>query len=281
MNPSLTVETPAGAVHSTAHPREHDSVVFVVFDLGGAMRGSVYVTGTHHVRHWNQFTAVRACLGPVNTFQETEPAPADTLPRLVRSRTGYHGSLTLYRDDAGLPQVLVYPMESTAGHEPSPRTAATLTAVLRACAEHVEQRTDFPQILTASRERDTPALLRFLTSSADYHSSAAARLESQARASRPALRAAVTAWWTVARWFTAQPHPVLLLMLANRDGSLARAVDLQEWWGSYCLTEAAGEHDRARNAEAEAASLRTQQRTRRPVRRPQTGTPTTARMETI
>lgn len=49
MSSNLTVETPAGTVHATAHPREHDSAVF---DLGGAMRGSVYVTGTHHVRHW-------------------------------------------------------------------------------------------------------------------------------------------------------------------------------------------------------------------------------------
>ncbi len=32
------------------------------------MRGSVHVTGTHHRHHWDQFTAVRACLGPVNAF---------------------------------------------------------------------------------------------------------------------------------------------------------------------------------------------------------------------
>ncbi|WP_415940219.1 hypothetical protein [Streptomyces sp. 039-1] len=177
MSPSLSVETPAGTVHATARPRDHDSVVF---DLSGAMRGCIHVTGTHHVRHWDQFTAVRACLGPVNAFQEAKPAPDETLPRL---------------------------------------------------------------------------------------------------ASRPALRAAVTAWWTVARWFTAHPHPALLLMLANRDGSLARDIDVQAWLGPYCLTEAAGEHDRARNAEAEAASLRTQQPTRRTASRPQTSTPTTARME--
>ncbi|MET7746487.1 hypothetical protein [Streptomyces sp. NPDC005385] len=277
MSPSLSVETPAGTVHATARPREHNSVVF---DLGGVMRGCIHVTGTHHVRHWDQFTAVRACLGPVNAFQEAKPAPDETLPRLARSRTGYQGSLTLYRDaPADRPQVSVYPMESVAGYKPSPRTAETLTAVLRACAEHVEQRADFPQLCTAARERDTPALLRFLTWSADYHRSSAARLESQARAARPALRAAVTAWWTVARWFTAQPHPVLLLILANRDGSLARDVDVQAWLGPYCLTEAAGEYDRARTAEAEADSLHAQQRTRRTVRRPQTGTPTTARME--
>ncbi|MGW7131337.1 hypothetical protein ACWGIA_23795 [Streptomyces bobili] len=277
MSSTLSVETPAGTVHATARPRGHDSVVF---DLSGAMRGSVHVTGTHHVRHWDQFTAVRACLGPVNAFQDT--APAEALPRLARSRTGYRGSLTLYRDaPADRPRVSVYPMESAAGHEPSPTTAQTLTCVLRACAEHVTHRSDFPQILAASRERDTPALLRFLTWSADHHRSAAARLEGKARASQPALRAAVTAWWTVARWFTAQPHPVLLLMLTNLDGSLARNVDVQAWLGPYCLTEAAGEHDRARNAEAEASSLRTQQRTRRTARRPQTGTPTAPRIETV
>ncbi|MEU5243796.1 hypothetical protein AB0G81_06710 [Streptomyces asoensis] len=273
MSPTLTVETPAGAVHATARARTGDCVVF---DLSGAMRGSVHVTGTHHVRHWDRFTAVRACLGPVNAFKETEPAPAGALPRLARSRTGYRGSLTVCRDaPTGIPEVSAYPMESDAGHEPSPRTAATFTAVLRACAEHVERREDFPQILAASLARDAPALLRFLTSSAGSHRRAAARLEGEARASRGALRAAVAAWWTVARWFTARPHPVLLLMLANADGSLAREVDVQAWRGHYCLAEAQAEYGRARNAEAEAASLRAQQRPGAPAHRPRTGTPPT------
>jgi hypothetical protein len=68
-------------------------------------------------------------------------------------------------------------------------------------------------------------------------------------------------------------------MLANREGSLARDVDVQAWLGPYCLTEAASEYDRARNAEAEAASLLAQQCTRRTVSRPKAGTPTTVRME--
>ncbi|MFE7077122.1 hypothetical protein ACFU96_44260 [Streptomyces sp. NPDC057620] len=278
MNPSLTVATPAGTVHATARPRENDAVVF---DLGGAMRGTVHATGTHHVRHWDQFTAIRTCLGPVNAYQDSEPA-SDMLPRLARSRTGYHGSLILYRDSPdSRPQVSVRALESVAGNKPSPRTAMALTAVLRACAEHLEQHTDFSEILAAARERDTPALLRFLTWSVDYHRAEAARLEAAARASRPALRAAVTAWWTVAQWFTACPHPVLLLVLANQKGSLARAVDVQEWWGPYCLTAAADEHDRARNAAAEAASLRTQRRHRLPSHhRAQAGAPNTARLET-
>ncbi|MGA5711165.1 hypothetical protein ACPCK8_32625 [Streptomyces cellulosae] len=206
-SPSLTVDTPAGTVRATSGPRQDHAVVF---ELGGAMRGSVHVTGTHHPHRWDQFTAVRACLGPVNAYQSA--APDDALPRLTR----YHGSLTLYPDDyADRPQVSVYPMTSADGHEPPEKAAATLTAVLRACASHVAQRDDLPVILDVSRQRDTAALLRFLTWSAAHHQAEAARLEREARAAHPARRAAVAAWWTVARWFLASPHPVLLLMLAN------------------------------------------------------------------
>ncbi|MGX4695111.1 hypothetical protein [Streptomyces sp. JNUCC 63] len=276
-SPSLTIDTPAGTVRATAGPRQDDAVVF---ELYGAMRGSVHLTGTHHPHHWDQFTAVRACLGPVNAFQTT--APDDALPRLARSRTGYRGSLTLYRDNTNRPEVTVYPMESAAGHEPSERTAATLTAVLRACAAHVAQRDDLPAILNLSRQRDTPALLRFLTWSTAYHQAEAARLEDEARAADPARRAAVAAWWTVARWFTTCPHPVLLLMLADFPGSLSRTVDVKQWWAPYCLTEAAEEHERARRAQPEATSLRTQQRSRRTARRPKApaqGAPHTGRPE--
>ncbi|MFF3249408.1 hypothetical protein ACFYWY_38170 [Streptomyces sp. NPDC002870] len=103
-SPSLTIETPAGTVRATAGHRQDDAVVF---ELSGAMRGSVHVTGTHHPHYWDQFTAVRACLGPVNAFQAT--APDDALPRLARSRTGYRGSLSLYLDDTDRPEVSVYP----------------------------------------------------------------------------------------------------------------------------------------------------------------------------
>jgi hypothetical protein len=262
-SPSLTIATPAGPVHATAGPRQDDAVVF---ELGGAMRGSVYVTGTHDPYHWDQFTAVRACLGPVNSFQTT--APADALPRLALSRTGYRGSLTLYRDDIDRPQVSVYPMQSAAEHDPSEKTAAVLTAVLRSCAEHVAQRDDLPVILDASRQRDTPVLLRFLTWSTSHHQAEAARYERESRAAHPARRAAVAAWWTAARWLTLSPHPVLLLMLADYPGSLSRHVDVMQWWAPYCLTEAAREHEHARRAQAETASLRAQQRPRPRGRRP-------------
>ncbi|MDQ1041800.1 hypothetical protein [Streptomyces sp. V4I2] len=171
-SPSLTIDTPAGPVRATAGPREADAVVF---ELGGAMRGSVHVTGTTDPHRWDQFTAVRACLGPANAFKTT--APDEDLPRLASSRTGYRGSLTLYRDNTDRPEVSVHPILSAADHPPSEKTEAVLTAVLRGCAEHVEQRTDLPAILEASRQRDTPGLLRFLTWSASYHQAEAVRLE--------------------------------------------------------------------------------------------------------
>ncbi|MDG4857093.1 hypothetical protein P8605_02785 [Streptomyces sp. T-3] len=148
---SLTIDTPAGPVHATAGPLESDAVIV---ELGGAMRGSVHVTGTTHPHQWDQFSAVRACLGPVNAFKAT--APDEALPRLARSRTGYHGSLTLYRDNLDRPTVSLSPIRSAAGHPPSRKTGAVLTAVLRGCAEHVAQRADLPAILEASRQRDTP-----------------------------------------------------------------------------------------------------------------------------
>ncbi|MFD4588320.1 hypothetical protein [Streptomyces sp. NPDC058434] len=267
-SPSLTIDTPAGTVRATASPRRADAIVF---ELGGAMRGSVYVTGTHRPDHWDQFTAVRACLGPVNSFKTT--APDDALPRLARSHTGYHGSLTLYRDEMDRPQATVYPMESTAGHEPSEKTAATLTAVLRACADHVATRDDVRMILDASRQRDTPALLGFLIWSATHHQDEAARYEKESRATHPARRTALAAWWTVARWFVACPHPVLLLMLADLPdsvlpNSLARTVAVKTWAAPYLLAMAAREHQLTHRAQAEVHSLRSQQRPRQGSRRP-------------
>ena len=69
-------------------------------------------------------------------------------------------------------------------------------------------------------------------------------------------------------------NPVLLLMLADLPysvlpHSLARTVDVKQWWAPYCLTAAAREHQHTRRAQAEADSLRAQQRSRRTARRPQ------------
>ncbi|MEU9671875.1 hypothetical protein AB0J81_29950 [Streptomyces bobili] len=151
-------------------------------------------------------------------------------------------------------------MESAAGHEPSQKTAARLTAVLRGCAEHVAQCEDVLVMLESARHRDTPALLRFLVWSVAHHQADAARYEREARSARSALRAAVAAWWTAAQWFIACPHPMLLLVLADYPGSLSRTVGVQQWWAPYCRTAAAREHERARRAQAETECLRAQAR---------------------
>ncbi|KAF2774840.1 hypothetical protein [Streptomyces sp. OM5714] len=270
-SPILTIDTPAGPVRATAGPLDADADA-VVFELGGAMRGSVHVTGTTDPHHWDQFTAVRACLGPVNAFKTT--APDEDLPRLARGRTGYHGSLTLYRDSTGRPGVSVYPLSSAADHPPSEKTEAVLTAVLRGCAEHVAQRADLPAILEASRQRDTPGLLRFLTWCASYHQAEAVRLEREARTALPERKAAEASWRTAARWLSFSPDPVLLLMLADRPDSLTQKIRGLQWWAPYCVSAAAEEHERARRAQEEADSLRAQQRRRPRGRRPAlVGTP--------
>ncbi|MFJ2240465.1 hypothetical protein [Streptomyces sp. NPDC087859] len=159
-------------------------------------------------------------------------------------------------------------MTPAADHPPSQKTAAVLTAVLRACAEHVAQRAGLPAILEASRQRDTPGLLRFLTWSASYHQAEAARLEREARTALTARKATEAAWRTVARWLTLCLHPVLLLMLADRPDSLTQEIRGLQWWAPYCVDAAAEERERARHAHAEADSLRTQQRRRPRGRRP-------------
>ncbi|WP_238427423.1 hypothetical protein [Streptomyces adustus] len=145
-SPSLTVDTPAGPVRATAGPRQDNAVVF---ELGGAMRGSVHVTSTPPLGPVHRRTRVPR---PRQRLPAHRPRrrPTAAHPRLARGRTRYHGSLTLCPDDR--PQVSVYPMTSIDGHEPPERTAATLTAVLRACAAHVAQRDD----LSSAQEPSGP-----------------------------------------------------------------------------------------------------------------------------
>ncbi|MER5184804.1 hypothetical protein ABT009_42055 [Streptomyces sp. NPDC002896] len=255
-SPHLIVDTPSGIGRATAGPRGADAVVYT---LAGAMRG---VAGTHHPRHWDRFTVLRASLGPVDAVQAT--APDEMLPRLARSTAGYRPLWW----DAHRPSVSLSPLESTAGHAPSEKTAATLTAVLRACADHVAQRTDLPSLLDAARQREIPALLRFLEWSAHNTRAKAARYGQGAAAAPRAQRLVLAAWWTAARWFAAHPHAVLLALLVDFPNSLARRADSMTWWAQYCLTAAGEERGRAERAQAEAAFLRAQQRPHRHTRCP-------------
>ncbi|MCF2435947.1 hypothetical protein LV779_22045 [Streptomyces thinghirensis] len=86
MNRDSLIKRPPQAPPCSPPPAPPSSDA-VVFELGGAMRGSVYVTGTHHPQHWDRFTAVRACLGPVNAYRQTTAPGRRAAPRLARGHS--------------------------------------------------------------------------------------------------------------------------------------------------------------------------------------------------
>ncbi|GAA5022939.1 hypothetical protein [Streptomyces siamensis] len=202
------------------------------------MRGSVHVTGTHDRHDWDQFTALRACLGPVNAYETT--APDEEMPRLTRGRTHYHGSLTLYRSRCtDRPETSVCPVSSVAGDEPLRRTAATLTAVLRASAEDVAHRADLPQI--AGRP---PAVAR--PSACCASSPTAPRATRRTPSATPPSRAPPCLHGRPP-WPPGGPSPagsstaltpVLLLMVADVDGWLVRQIRVMEWKAPYFREQA-------------------------------------------
>ncbi|MCH5677941.1 hypothetical protein [Streptomyces gilvus] len=260
----LTIDTLCGTVRATAQSRGKDSVVYA---LAGTLRGCVHVTGTHHPRHWDQFTALRVSLGSVNAMEAT--APAESLPRRRGSATGYTGGLVRWTD-AHYPyqHTTTTPVESTAGRDPSPATGEALTLVMRACAEDVAHRPQLHRLLDASRERETPGLLRFLTWSMRRGEAEAACFERKAQTLRRDARTAVSGWWTAARWLTARPHPILALVLMNYPGSLAHRADYLPGYAEYAERAAHEERDRVGRLRTEIASLRAQQRPRRRTHRP-------------
>jgi hypothetical protein len=131
---------------------------------------------------------------------------------------------------------------------------------------HIETTPTLTHITT--HQRDTPALLRLLTWPVSYHQAEAVRLEREARTALTTRAAAEAAWQTALRRLTLCPHPVLLLMLADRPDSLTQTIKGLQWWAPYCVNAAADKRERARHAHAEANSLHAQQCRRPRGRRP-------------
>ncbi|MGW1562762.1 hypothetical protein ACWCQ1_40620 [Streptomyces sp. NPDC002144] len=253
----LIIETPSGRVHAHAEPRGDDAVIYT---LGGALRGTVHVTGTHHPHHWDQFTALRATFGAADAMAKLPPA--DSLPRLRNSTARHTGYLLAWEGPAG-PQWEQSRIESTSGRPPAPKTGDTLRTVLHAVTEDAARRPDRPRILDASRARQTPALLDFFAASRRNSEADIARYGGRAASDRRQARIVTAAWWTAARWLTGHPHPVLALLLSNRPGSLAREAHSLAQAAAANEDAAATEARRMERFEAEAASLRSQMQPRR------------------
>lgn len=253
MDPTtLAVTTPRGDVQCTADPKGADAVLYT---LGGALRGTIHVTGTHHPQHWDRFTALRLTFGSVDAMAGLPPA--DSLPRL-RNSTARHTARLVVWDGPNGPQWSQSAIESTAGKTPSPATRETLRAVLYAVAEHAARRPDRARILDASRVRETPSLLRFFASSRRSAKKDIARYEHLASENRRQARTVTSSWWSAARWLSKQPHPAVLLLLADRPGSLAREAIALPLSATWYEDAAAQERRRMERFAAEAASLRTQ-----------------------
>ncbi|MEU6527531.1 hypothetical protein ABZ892_33135 [Streptomyces sp. NPDC046924] len=250
----LAIATPSGSVHAFSEPKGDDAVIYT---LGGALRGTIHVTGTHHPEHWDQFTALRATFGAADAMAALPPA--ESLPRLRNSTARHTGNLLMWNGPTG-PQREQSAIQSTSGRPLSATTAETLRTVLHAIAEDAARRPDRARILNVSRVRETPALLRFFASSRDNSLADIARYERRAAHDRRQARIATAAWWTAVRWLTAKPNPVLALLLADSPRSLAR--------DSYACTQGAAAYDdaaaqerrRMQRFQAEAASLRAQLR---------------------
>ncbi|MFE2473932.1 hypothetical protein [Streptomyces mirabilis] len=66
-----------------------------------------------------------------------------------------------------------------------------------------------------------------------------ARCLEEAEAHRVRAARSLAAWWTLARWFTARPHPVLALLLAPGRESLAHRAEYRRSAGAQPMRRAA------------------------------------------
>ncbi|MFJ7097203.1 hypothetical protein ACIQWL_44420 [Streptomyces mirabilis] len=222
----ITIATPSGTVRAV--PSEADATGSVRYSLTGAARGTVHVTATSSPARWDQFDAVRASLGSASAVREL---PAEPLVR-IRGRAYQGSTVRVLAHSADVPWGWQGPVSLVdTDDRPAPEQASqTLTAILRACAADYAARSDFARLQLAARRHDTPQLLQWLDAMISYAEQAQARYLEEAEAHRVQAAHSLAAWWTLARWFTARPHPVLALLLAPDRESLAhRAEYLPKW----------------------------------------------------
>ncbi|SNX88665.1 hypothetical protein SAMN06272735_9155 [Streptomyces sp. TLI_55] len=220
----ITIATPSGTVRAVS--AEADATGAVRYHLTGAATGTVHVTATSSPARWDQFDAVRATLGSASAREW----PAEPLVR-IRGRAYWGTTVRVLARSADVPWGwLAGDLKDTADRPAPLQASQTLTAILRACASHYAARSDFPSLQHTARRHDTPQLLTWLDAMITHSERAQARWLQEAETYRVQATRTLAAWWTLARWFTAYPHPVLALLLASGRESLAhRAEYLPKW----------------------------------------------------
>ncbi|MGW1107933.1 hypothetical protein [Streptomyces sp. NPDC002540] len=231
----ITIATPSGTVR--AIPSEADATGAVRYTLTGAAKGTIHVTATHNPSRWDQFDAIRASLGSVNDMREL---PAEPLVR-IRGRACLGSMLRLLGHPADLPWGWQGPAPSlvdTDDRPAPPQAAQTLTALMRACASDYAARCDLAHLRRAARSHEAPQLLKWLDAVIAYAERELARQLRESEAHRVQASRSLAAWWTVARWFTALPHPVLALLLMPYRESLAHRAEYLPTWAAISAREA-------------------------------------------
>ncbi|PWI04909.1 hypothetical protein DIZ27_42410 [Streptomyces sp. NWU339] len=220
----ITFATPSGTVRAV--PSEADPAGAVRYCLTGAASGTVHVTATSSPARWDRFDAVRATLGSASAREW----PAEPLVR-IRGRAYQGNTVRVLAYSADVPWGWLERDLVDTDDRPAPEQASqTLTAILRACAGDYAARSDFPSLQHAARRHDTPQLLKWLEAMISHADRAQARWLEEAEAHWVQAARSLAAWWTLARWFTDRPHPVLALLLAPDRESLAhRSEYLPKW----------------------------------------------------
>ncbi|WP_369228755.1 hypothetical protein AB5J56_00020 [Streptomyces sp. R21] len=237
----ITIATPSGTVRAVAS--EADTTGSVLYTLTGAARGTVHVTATHSPARWDQFDAVRASLGSASAVRAL---PAEPLVR-IRGRAYQGSTVRVLAHCADVPWGWQGPVSlvDTDGRPAPEQAARTLTSILRACAADYAARSDFARLQHTARCHGTPQLLRWLDAMISYAERAQDRYRQDAEAHRIQATRSLAAWWTLARWFTDRPHPVLALLLLPHRESLAHRAEYLPQWAAIS----------ARAADAEARRL--------------------------
>ncbi|MFJ3714088.1 hypothetical protein [Streptomyces sp. NPDC090053] len=222
----LVIRTLSGIVR--AEPTAPDETGSVLYELTGAVRGTVHVCPTYRPHQWDDFRALRVSLGSANALYEL---PAEPLPR-IRGRA-FGGCLV--RD-------LEHPADGPEGwREPwalrdmedrdaTPRMSETLRAVMRGCGADYEARSDLDDMLRLARRVETPRLLALLAPMIAEAESEVCRYEREAQQVRVEGRRCLQGWWLLARMGSGCPSPLLALLLSSQRGGLAhRSAWLPRW----------------------------------------------------